>query len=558
MKGLHSYINRRSLKLPTMVLHGTPISPGYAQGLVHVQRDLILAVDDMRMNSPFDAEMEFGRLEKATATISNDLLELAVRVGKELDSHLADVFDAHSQIANDHLLKLELRKEIVENFVTAGSAVKRVFLRWEKRFLQMESMISKEKSSDFRDVSIRLRNALSGITSHPLECIPEGCVLVTQCLLPSDTIYLNSRSTAAVLLAQGTMGSHAALFARQMGIPCISNIPDIQHTFESGMFVLIDACEGTVLINPDRRTRATFRKLTHQNSTKMMLAKAYAREPTYTQDNIQIKVNANIGSHEDSVNALEFGADGIGLYRLEQFYIGRSTPPTIDEVREEMRETILPFKGKPVCIRLLDLGSDKQLPFIGFLSETNPALGRRGVRLMRHFPELLKTQLQAILQLSDEFDVQILIPMVVTEEDVRFVRGALNKQGGDLSRPLPKLGAMIETPAAALSASRIAPHVDFMSFGTNDLTQYAFAADRENAEVGDYYNDTSDVIFRLIELVHSDLPDMPLSICGELAGRDKYTHRLIKCGIRTLSVAPPLIPAVKKAVSSAHSGKSEH
>ena len=557
MKGFRSYPNRRCLKLPPSVLHGTPISPGYAQGLAHVQSDLILAIDDIQANTPFDAEMEFGRLESATATISNDLLELAVRVGKELDSHLAGVFDVHNQIANDHLLKLELRKEIVENFVTAGSAVRSVFMRWEKRFIRMESMISKEKCDDFRDVSIRLRNALSGITSHALENIPEGCVLVIQRLLPSDTIYLNSRSTAAVLLEQGTMGSHAALFARQLGIPCISDIPDIQRVFESGMFVMVDASAGTASINPDRNARAIFHKLARQNSSKMSYAKKHSREPAITQDKILIKVNANIGGCEDSRNALECGADGIGLYRLEQFYIGRSTPPSTDEVREELRETLLPFKGKSICIRLLDLGSDKQLPFIGFRSETNPALGLRGVRLMRRYPELLNTQLQAILQLKDEFDVQILIPMVATEEDVIFVRNALEKQCADLSSPLPKLGAMIETPAAALSASKIAPHVDFMSFGTNDLTQYAFAADRENAEVGDYYNDTSDVIFRLIKLVHRDLPTMPLSICGELAGRDKYASRLIECGIRTLSVAPPLIPAVKKAVRSVQLGKPE-
>jgi phosphoenolpyruvate-protein kinase (PTS system EI component) len=184
-----------------------------------------------------------------------------------------------------------------------------------------------------------------------------------------------------------------------------------------------------------------------------------------------------------------------------------------------------------------------------FLAETNPALGRRGIRWLREYPELLKTQLRALLELAREFDVRILVPMVTLPEDVAVVKGYLTQLGSELGvSSLPGLGAVIETPAAALSARGIASHVDFLSFGTNDLTQYAFAADRENAAVERYFNDAAGPIFRMLRITHDDVPGVPLSVCGELAGRPEHVARLLECGIRTFSVAPPLIPAVKEAI----------
>ncbi len=230
--------------------------------------------------------------------------------------------------------------------------------------------------------------------------------------------------------------------------------------------------------------------------------------------------------------------------------MGRTQPPSIDELVNELRRTLGPFRGKPVTVRLLDVGSDKPLQFTAFLSESNPSLGRRGVRLMREYPDLLYTQIKAIVQLLEEFELQILVPMVTLPDDMEFVRDILIEQCSQHNLASPKLGAMIETPAAALSAKQIGKFVDFMSFGTNDLTQYAFAADRENASVEPYFKDSSDVIFRLISIVHEDVPTMPLSVCGELAGRQKHTEKLLLSGISSLSVAAPLVSIIKQQVRS--------
>ena len=282
----------------------------------------------------------------------------------------------------------------------------------------------------------------------------------------------------------------------------------------------MDADTGIVTIRPREKQKVIFRKKVDEKEYDHKLARSRAQGPAVTKDGVTISVLANVGCNDDTKRAMLNGAEGVGLYRLEQAYLGRVEPPNSDELVAEMRQTLEAARGCPVYVRLLDLGADKPLPFTGFLAESNPSLGRRGIRFLREYPELLKTQLQAVLELAGEFDVRVLVPMVTLPEDVSVVKDCLTQLCSQLRITTPpRLGAIIETPAAALAAREIVGHADFLSFGTNDLTQYVFAADRENASVERYYKDTSDVIFRLLQLTHDDVPDVPLSLCGELAGR---------------------------------------
>jgi phosphoenolpyruvate-protein phosphotransferase len=491
---------------------------------------------------------EFSRLDDATARISDDLFTLATRVEKEIDSRLAEVFGAHQLMLNDSSLREELRKEIVDNLVNANTAVKTVFLRWEKRFLLMESQIARDKGDDMRDISIRLRNALAGITVHSLDEVPDGCVLATLRLLPSDTVFLADRHVSAVLLEFGSTGSHSALFTREMGLPCISGFPNILTKIPHGALALVDADAGIVIIDPQEKQKVIFRKKLDDKKQEYKLAQSRAQSPAVTKDGVKISVLANVGCSEDTEKAMLNGAEGVGLYRLELAYLGRVVPPNTDELVSEMRLTLVAAQGSPVYVRLLDIGSDKPLPFIGFMAETNPSLGRRGIRFLREYPELLKVQLRALLELAKEHDVHVIVPMVTLPDDVLVVKECLAKLCLEIRKTPIRLGVMIETPAAALMAQQIIKHVDFLSFGTNDLTQYTFAADRENAAVEHYYNDASDVIFRLLQITHDDVPDVPLSICGELAGRPEHIQRLLQCGIRTFSVVAPLIPMIKESI----------
>jgi len=538
-----------SEKSLTLIIHGTPISPGLAQGIIHVHHSLLGPLDVPVAIDQNNVKEEFTRLDAATARISDDLSALAKRVEKEIDSRLAEVFGSHQLMLNDSSLRDELRNEILVNLVNASSAVKTVFLRWENRFLLMESQIARDKGDDMRDISIRLRQALAGITVHPLEEIPDGCVLAITRLLPSDTVFLAGRSTAAVLLEYGSTGSHAALFAREMGLPCISGFPHLLAAVPHGALALVDADTGFVTIRPREKQEVIFRKKVDEKERAYKLALSHARAPAVTKDGVTISVLANVGCSDDTEKAMLNGAEGVGLYRLEQAYLGRVVPPNTDELVREMLQTLAAYRGGTVYVRLLDVGSDKPLSFTGFMAETNPSLGRRGIRFLREYPELLQTQLRAVLELSGEFDVRVVVPMVTLPDDVSVVKDQLTQLCSDLQiASLPELGAMIETPAAALAAQEIVKYADFLSFGTNDLTQFVFAADRENAAVERYYRDASDVIFRLLRLTHDDVPDVPLSLCGELAGRPEHIPRLLQCGIRTFSIAAPLIPMIKESI----------
>jgi phosphoenolpyruvate-protein phosphotransferase len=530
-------------------LVGKTLSPGLGEGKVFVYRDILARFDEFYDIDDGQVEEELRRLDRALSRISDDLRELADRVKKEIHSELSGVFHAHLAMIQDPSLKTELEKEIREELVSTGRAVRTVFRRWERRFRTMEAEVARQKGDDMRDLARRLVSALAGVHSHALEEMPQGSVLVANRLLPSDTIFLDRNAAAAALLEVGGRASHAALFAREIGLPCVAGLTDLLETVREECFALVDADEAQAILNPTAKQQEAFKTKQERRTRASRRARSKAHEPAVTPDGLRIAVLANVGNAEDTRLAIDNGADGVGLYRLEQAYLGRQHPPGKDELVEEMRKTLAPAKGLPVCVRLLDVGADKPLPFLDTPRESNPSLGQRGIRFLQQYPELLRTQLEALLQLSTEYDLQVLVPMVTLAADMDVVQEALkDAASANTAARLPQLGAMIETPAAALAAPDVLKRAQFVSFGTNDLTQYAFAADRENPAVDLYFDDTHDVIFRLIRIVRDELPDTPLSVCGELAARPEATSRLIDSGITSLSVVPPAIPALKEAV----------
>lgn len=533
----------------TLTLSGRTLSPGLAEGKTFIYRDILTRLDEFYDIEEKQVEEELKRLDRAIARILDDLKDLAGRVQEEIDPELSGIFHAHIAMVQDRRLREEMEKEIRDELVSAGSAVRTAFRRWERRFRSLETEIARQKGDDMHDLARRLVSSLAGIRAHALEELPAGSVLVANRLLPSDAVFLSQRTAAAALLEKGGPGSHAALFARETGLPCIAGLTGLLEKVSPDTLALVDADEGKVIIHPGNEEQSAFRKKVRQRREELKKARVLAHQPAVTGDGIRIHVLANVGSHQDTAEAIKNGAEGIGLYRIEQAYLGRQEPPDTDELLEEMRKTLEPAGDLPVYVRLLDIGADKPLPFIDPPIEANPALGQRGVRFLQKYPRLLQTQLEGLLQLSSEFDLHILVPMVTLPRDMLEVREHLTSSASRSGiSSIPKLGAMIETPAAALSAGEIARYADFLSFGTNDLTQYAFAADRENADVDRYFDDSHHVIFRLLEIAHADVPGMPLSVCGELAGRPEYTSKLLSRGVTSLSVAPPLVPGIKKTV----------
>ncbi len=431
----------------------------------------------------------------------------------------------------------------------------RVFRRWHAQLQALEAEVFRQRADDILDLGRKLLRHLRGETGPRWHDLPPGCVLVLDRLLPSDVVTLSGRQVAAVVVASLGQGSHAALLAREKSIATVAGFPQITDRLRDGDELLVDGYRGTLVVGPGPGTRAAFAARLQQYGATLARCKGACRQPAYTLDRQRVAVEANIGIAEDVALALDNGADGVGLLRIEQLYLARELPPTEDELLDALRTVTAPLGDRPITIRLLDVGGDKPLPFLRFPDETNPALGRRGVRLLLEYAPLARTQLAALLRLAQEQDIRVLVPMVTLEDDVRTLRewfeATLTARG---LRKRPPLGAMIETPAAALNVPALARHVDFLSVGTNDLTQYTLAAGRDDPTASRYYRDDHASVLRLLDIIVADAGQTPVTVCGELAGREAMIPRLLASGLRALSMAPPLIPTAKELIRNVHLG----
>ena len=385
--------------------------------------------------------------------------------------------------------------------------------------------------------------------------MPAGSVLVTQRLLPSDVVALSPRDVKAIVVESLGQGSHAALIAREKGIPTLAGLPGLLSQIRSGDEALVDAFREALIVSPSAETRRDFEQRLEKYRASLFICKGECRKPAITRDGQTIAVEANLAAHASVETVIENGADGVGLFRIEELYFARELPPSEEELFSELQHLVAPLREKPVTIRLLDIGGDKAIPSLRLPFESNPLLGKRGVRLLLDYPQLARTQLKSLLRLSRTQDIRILVPMVTFERDMQQMRELLVAVAREIGiENLPPLGAMIETPAAALTVGQIARHADFLSVGTNDLTQYTLVAGRDNATVSGYYEDTHPSMLRLLGIIIAEASGKPVSICGEMAGREDVIPTLLKIGFRALSISPPLIPTTKELIRSIDTG----
>ena len=530
-------------------ISGQSTSPGMVIGPAFVYRDHPEELSPPRDIKRNQIEDELSDVERAVRIVRADLKISAQRIEAQTGPKLAAIFDAHEEMLQDPSLRREIRDEVEGTLIDASQALARVFLRWEEKFRATGEEMLEDRADDLVDLQGRLLREIAGVKTTALEKMPPGRVLVARRLFPSDTVALPRRGVLGIVLEFGGPGSHAALLARALGIPTVALIPNATERIADAQEVIVDAFAGAVILSPDAATRLKYEGSIRMAQEEAIELRRLSLEPVRTTDGMDIAVMANVGCGEDVTIAAENGADGVGLYRIEQFYLSRKTPPSVAELLEELREALAPLHGKRITIRLLDLGADKPVPFVQFPSEDDPFLGRRGVRLLLTYPDLLDTQLKALLELAREHDVHILVPMVTLGEDMARVRLRLREMA-DAARieKLPPLGAMIETPAAALCVGDIIKHSDFLSIGTNDLTQFTMAAGRENPLVNGYYLESHPAVLRLVGIVLEEAGQTPVSVCGELAADLNSIPALLQLGLRSLSVAPPLVPSAKQAV----------
>jgi phosphotransferase system enzyme I (PtsI) len=532
-------------------LVGTRISPGLAMGTAWVAGDILECSAQALRISPEQIEAEMERICGAFLEVRTELEESARRISEQLDPKLAEIFHAHQMMLDSFLSSREFETELRNSLFTAAQVVKSVFRRWEAKFAALESEAFRVRADDILDLARRVLRRLEGGDAYGLSSMPGASVLVTQRLVPSDVVSLSRRDVAAILVESLGQGSHAALLAREKGIPVVAELPELLSQIRSGDLLLVDAFGGMVVISPREETQRAFEQRLESHRASYSRSKGDCRAPAITRDGQTISVEANLGAHDDIDMVVENGADGIGLFRIEQLYLAREILPSEEELYEDLQALVGPLSDKPVTIRLLDMGGDKPLPSLRMRPEPNPLLGKRGVRLLLAFPQLVQTQLRALLRLSTNQDIRILVPMIALDRDMQRMRELFEIIARDMGHDhLPPLGAMIETPSAALTVADIARHADFLCIGTNDLTQYTLAVGRDDATVSEYYIDDHPALMRLLGITIREAGGKSVTICGELGGREEVIPSLLRMGFRRLSIAPLLIPATKDLIRS--------
>src|SRR6266850_2429766 len=532
-------------------LKATRISAGLASGRVWVAGDLLDRSAETQRIEPHQVDAEMERIRRAFVQVETELEESARRVSEQFDPSLAEIFRAHQLMLESLLSSNEFETELRGSLTSAAEAVKKVFRKWEAKFAAIQDETLRQRADDILDLARRVLRQLEGADTFGLAAMPAGSVLITQRLLPSDVVAVSRRDVKAIVVESLGQGSHAALLTREKGIPTLAGLPGLLSQIRSGDEALVDAFREALIILPNPDTRRDFDQRLEAYRASLFTCKGQCRKPAITRDGQKISVEANLAPHASVEAVVENGADGVGLFRIEQLYFARELPPSEEELFSELQHLVAPLREKPVTIRLLDIGGDKAIPSLRLPFESNPLLGKRGVRLLLDYPQLARTQLKSLLRLSQAQDIRILVPMVTLERDMQQMRELLVTVAHEMGiQKLPPLGAMIETPAAALTVGQIVRHADFLSVGTNDLTQYTMVAGRDNATVSDYYEETHPSMLRLLGIIIGEASGKPVTICGEMAGREEVVPTLLEIGFRALSISPPLIPTTKELIRS--------
>jgi phosphoenolpyruvate-protein phosphotransferase len=534
------------------ILKGTAVSPGIARGKafhhkVEVRRETNAGGVDKK-TGPLHAD-QHERIKTAMSDVSHGLETDAQDISRVLDNDSGDIFRAQSAMMQDSSLMDELERYLGRGPIDAEEAVRAVFAIFASRFRGAKNEAVRAKGDDVEDLSRRLLFSLRGIHAHRFEGMPNGSVLVARQLFPSDTVFLSRTSTVAVVAEFAGPAAHAALLARELGIPCVGGIERIVDLTHEGDDMIVDGTKGLVLINPDQATLQEYERAIEEGERTKHPSVQIERQPTVTADGIDVLVMANARSQDDVALAIRNGADGIGLFRTEPFFMASKHLPTVKEFTEFLASCLEPAGELRVNVRLLDVGADKNPIYLPLPPEPDPFMGLRGVRFLLRYPDLLEAQLRALLESSRRFNIGILIPMVTLESDVVQVVDRCRKLAAEMGlTQIPPIGAMIETPAAALTVGSLTKHVDFLSIGSNDLTQYTLAAGRENPCVTDYFIDDHPAVLRLMAIAIKDAGATPISLCGELAGRKGAIPDLLRIGLRALSVASSLLTEVRQTI----------
>lgn len=503
-----------------------------------------------------DIEAEKARLEKAKEKATEQLRTIYEKALKEVGEANAQIFEIHQMMIEDEDYNESIASIIETQSVNAEYAVAVTADNFSEMFASMDDAYMQARSADVKDISNRIISCLSdGGGSDAVS--DEKVIICADDLAPSETVQLDKDKVLAFVTAFGSSNSHTAILARNMNIPAVIGVgTELLNTVKSGVFAAVDGYTGEIFIDPDEETVARLEKKRKEDEEKKHLLQKLKGKENVTLDGRKINIYANIGSVDNIGAVLANDAGGIGLFRSEFLYLESSDYPTEEQQFAAYKRVLESMAGKKVIIRTLDIGADKQVDYFELEKEENPALGYRAIRICLTRPEIFRTQLRALYRASAYGNLGIMFPMITSVSEVEKilamcgeVREQLRAEGVEVSDNV-ELGIMIETPAAAIISDKLAPMVDFFSVGTNDLTQYTLACDRQNANIEQFIDTHHEAILRLIEMSAENAHKHGawIGICGELAADTSLTETFLRMGIDELSVSPTFVLKVRDAV----------
>ena len=530
---------------------GKSVYKGIVMGPVAVLKKNDYQVKRTRIEDP---EAEVKRVEEAVEVSKKQLGKLYDKAVREVGEASAAIFEVHQMMLEDEDYLESMQNMIRTELVNAEYAAAATGDNFAEMFAAMDDEYMKARSADVKDISERLVRNLSGEGDNDLSSM-EPSVIVADDLSPSETVQMDKEKILAFVTVHGSTNSHTAILARMMNIPALIGVPMDLNSLKTGMTAVVDGFSGQVIFEPEEDVQKETEKRMQEEAEKQKLLEELKGKENVTPDGRKINIYANIGSVGDLGYVMENDAGGIGLFRSEFLYLGRNDFPTEEEQFQAYKQAVQTMAGKKVIIRTLDIGADKQVDYFNLGKEENPALGYRAIRICLKQPEIFKAQLRALFRAAVYGNLSVMYPMITSTEEVEKIYAIVAEveeelKAQEVQYKIPEQGIMIETPAAVMISDRLAEMVDFFSIGTNDLTQYTLAIDRQNEQLDDFYNPHHEAVLRMIRMVVENAHKCGkwAGICGELGADLTLTEQFVRMGVDELSVAPSMILKLRKIV----------
>ena len=534
---------------------GTNASAGIGIGKAAIIKENELVIRPEKViDGAAEVERFKGALAETIAQTETLAADLATRVGEKE----AEIMQGHLMLLNDPMLTNEIESAITGDNVCSEFAIETVCTMYADMFASMDDELMQQRATDMRDIKVRLQQVLQGVKPVDIAALPEGSVIVAKDLTPSMTAGINPANVAGIVTEMGGRTSHSAILARALEIPAVVAVPGILGQVEDGAEMIVDGSEGVVLAAPSEEEKAEYTAKRDQFLKEKKELEQYIGKPTVTRDGVEIELVANIGNPDDVEKVLQYDGEGVGLFRTEFLFMDRTAMPTEEEQFEAYKKEAIALNGRAVIIRTLDIGGDKEIPYMGLQKDENPFLGYRAIRFcLDRKDDVYRPQLRALLRASAFGQIKIMIPMVTCIEEIREakalieeIKKELDEKGIAYNKEI-KVGIMVETAAASLMADVFAKEVDFFSIGTNDLTQYTMSVDRGNEKVSYLYSTFNPAVLRSIRNIIKCGREAGIMVgmCGEAASDPMMIPLLLAFGLNEFSMSSSAILKARKMIT---------